>query len=61
MSTGRLLKETLATIGWDVLHPARVSPKMERKIFSRVSLALSRLPDVLHFLTFYAVPSLGRG
>jgi hypothetical protein len=31
---GRLLKETLATIGQDVLQPTWVSPKMERKIFT---------------------------
>jgi hypothetical protein len=41
----RLLKEMLATVGWDVLHPTRVSLKTERKIFTSVSLALSRFPD----------------
>jgi hypothetical protein len=30
---GRLLKDTLAFVGWDVLQPDRVSPKMERKTF----------------------------
>jgi hypothetical protein len=31
---GQLLKETLATIGRDVLQLVWVSPKMERKIFT---------------------------
>jgi hypothetical protein len=32
-TVGRLLKETLATVGRDVLQPARVSPKMGRRGF----------------------------
>jgi hypothetical protein len=39
----RLLKETLATVGRDVLQQARVSPKTERRVF---------LPD-------FPQPSLG--
>jgi hypothetical protein len=31
---GRLLKETLAMVGQDVLQLARVSSKMERNIFT---------------------------
>jgi hypothetical protein len=30
----QLLTEMLATVGWDVLHPARVTPKTERRGFS---------------------------
>jgi hypothetical protein len=49
---GRLLKEMLATVGRDVLQPARVSPKMERRILDEFLRPFSRLPSVLPFLTF---------
>jgi hypothetical protein len=48
----RLLKQTLATVGWDVLQPTRVSPKMERRIFTWVFLAHSGFPDFLPLRTF---------
>jgi hypothetical protein len=47
----RLLKETLPTLGWDVLQPTLVSPKMKRRIFTWVSLALSGFPNFLRLLT----------
>jgi hypothetical protein len=41
----------LPTLGWDVLQPTLVSPKMKRRIFTWVSLALSGFPNFLRLLT----------
>jgi hypothetical protein len=51
-AASQLLKEMLATVGRDVLHPTQVSPKTKRRIFTGVSLALSGFPDFLPLLTF---------
>jgi hypothetical protein len=57
---GQLLKEILAMSSWDVLQPAQVSPKIERRgsLLDFPRTFLGSLMSSL-FLTFYAAPSPG--